>query len=102
MPKKKLPETIDECNAEIAKTEQQLRQYENRNKILERKIAIEKRKKRNHRLCLRGGYVESITPELIDMTDEEAKTFLRLILHSEEARAFLRKRAEERESKIDP
>ena len=102
MTKKKTPQTLDECNAEIARTEQQLRQYENRNKMLERKLAIEKRKERNHRLCLRGGYMESITPELIDMTDEEAKTFLRIILHSEEARAFLRKRAEERESKIDP
>lgn len=47
--------------------------------MLYRKLAIEKRKERNHRLCSRGGYMESITPELIDMTDEEAKAFLWLI-----------------------
>ena len=70
--------------------------------MLDRKLAIEKRKERNHRLCLRGGYMESITPELIDMTDEEAKAFLRIILNSETARAFLEKRAERREAENNP
>ena len=36
-----------------------------------------------------------LTPELIDMSDEEAKVFLRLILTSETAREFLKKRAVE-------
>ena len=102
MPKKKLPTTIEECNAEMELTQKKIRQYENRNKMLDRKLAIEKRKERNHRLCLRGGYMESITPELIDMTDEEAKTFLRLILNSETARAFLKKRAEGTTAEKDP
>ena len=95
MTKKKLPQTIEECNAELERTEKQLQQYENRSKMLDRRLAIEKRKERNHRLCSRGGYMEGITPELIDMSDEEAKAFLRLILTSEPAREFLRKRAEE-------
>ena len=38
---------------------------------------------------------ESIVPELITMTDEDAQTFFRLALTSEPAREFLRKRAEE-------
>ena len=95
MPKKKLPQTIEECNAELERTQKLLQQYENRNKMLNRKLSIEKRKERNHRLCSRGGYMEGITPELIDMSDEEAKVFLRLILTSEPAREFLRKRAGE-------
>lgn len=95
MTKKKIPQTIEECNAELERTQKQIRQYENRNKMLERKLAIEKRRERNHRLCLRGGYMESVTPELTGMTDEEAKVFLRLALTSEPARAFLKKRAEE-------
>lgn len=95
MSKKKPPTTIEECNAEMELTQKKIRQYENRNKMLDRKLAIEKRKERNHRLCSRGGYIEGITPELIDMSDEEAKAFLRLILTSEPAREFLRKRAEE-------
>ncbi len=95
MTKKKIPQTIEECNAELERTQKLLQQYENRNKMLDRKLSIEKRKERNHRLCSRGGYMEGITPELIDMSDEEAKAFLRLILTSEPAREFLRKRAEE-------
>ena len=102
MTKRKTPQTIEECNAEMELTQKKIRQYENRNKMLDRKLAIEKRKERNHRLCLRGGYMESITPELIDMTDEEAKAFLRIILNSETARAFLEKRAERREAENNP
>ena len=43
----------------------------------------------------RGGFIESIVPELITMTDEDAQTFFRLALTSEPAREFLRKRAGE-------
>ena len=95
MTKKKMPQTIEECNAELERTQKQLQQYENRNKILNRKLSAEKRKERNHRLCSRGGFIESIVPELITMTDEDAQTFFRLALTSEPAREFLRKRAEE-------
>lgn len=45
-------------------------------------------------LSARGGYLESIVPELIAMTDEEAKDYLYHAVHSEEAKAFLKKRAE--------
>ena len=95
MRKKKTPQTIEECNAELELTQKKIRQYENRSKMLDRRLAIEKRKERNHRLCSRGGFIESIVPELITMTDEDAQTFFRLALTSEPAREFLRKRAEE-------
>ena len=95
MPKKKLPQTIEECNAELERTQKLLQQYENRNKMLNRKLSAEKRKERNHRIFLFGGFMESIVPELITMTDEDAQTFFRLALTSEPAREFLRKRAEE-------
>lgn len=74
MTKKKTPQTIEECNAELERTQKQLQQYENRSKMLDRRLAIEKRKERNHRLCSRGGFIESIVPELITMTDEDAQT----------------------------
>ena len=95
MTKKKTPQTIEECNAELELTQKQLQQYENRNKMLNRKLSAEKRKERNHRIFLFGGFIESIVPELITMTDEDAQTFFRLALTSEPAREFLRKRAEE-------
>ena len=50
MTKKKTPQTIEECNAELERTQKQLQQYENRNKILNRKLSAEKRKERNHRI----------------------------------------------------
>ena len=102
MSKKKPPTTIEECNAEMELTQKKIRQYENRNKMLDRKLAIEKRKERNHRLCSRGGFIESIVPELITMTDEDAQTFFRLALTSEPAREFLRKRAGEATPKNYP
>ena len=95
MTKKKIPQTIEECNAELERTQKLLQQYENRNKMLNRKLSAEKRKERNHRIFLFGGFMESIVPELITMTDEDAQTFFRLALTSEPAQEFLRKRAEE-------
>ena len=49
MSKKKPPTTIEECNAEMELTQKKIRQYENRNKMLDRKLAIEKRKDSNYR-----------------------------------------------------
>ena len=95
MPKKKLPQTIEECNAELERTQKLLQQYENRNKMLNHKLSAEKRKERNHRIFLFGGFMESLVPELIAMPDEDAQTFFRLALTSEPAQEFLKKRAEE-------
>jgi len=94
MPKKKTPATIEECAAEIERAKKQLRQLENRNRMLDRKLVLEKRKARNHRLIVRGAIFESLVPEAKDMTDEEAAALLKAALQNEEARAFLRKRAE--------
>ena len=60
MTKKKTPQTIEECNAELELTQKKIRQYENRSKMLDRRLAIEKRKERNHRLCSRGGFTLSL------------------------------------------
>lgn len=40
MTKKKMPQTIEGCNAEMERTQKQIRQYENRNKMLGRKLAM--------------------------------------------------------------
>ena len=41
MPKKKLPQTIEECSAELERSQKLLQQYEIRNKILNRKLSGE-------------------------------------------------------------
>lgn len=84
MPRKQ-PTTIEECNAELELAQKSLRQYQNREKMLTRKLNVEERRIRTHRLCARGGYLESIVPGLIAMTDEEAKDYLYHAVHSEEA-----------------
>lgn len=91
MSKKKPPTTIEECNAEMELTQKKIRQYENRNKMLDRKLAIEKRKERNHRLCSRGGYLESLVPALIDMSEQEARDFLYTAVFSDKAQEFFEK-----------
>lgn len=93
MPRKQ-PTPLEECNAELEHTQKQLQQYENRNKMLNRKRSVEKRKKRNHRIFLYGGFMESIVPELKTMTEDEGKNFLYHIAKSMEAQEYLKKRAE--------
>lgn len=70
--------------------------------MLDRKLAIEKRKERNHRLCSRGGYLESLVPALIDMSEQEARDFLYTAVFSDKAQEFLRKRAGEATPKNYP
>ena len=67
---------------------------ENRNKMLNRKLSAEKRKERNHRIFLFGGFMEGIVPELKTMTEDEGKDFLYHIAKSTEAQEYLKKRAE--------
>lgn len=85
--------TREELTAEIEEGKKKIRQFENREKIIKQKLSVEERKARNHRLCKRGGFMESLVPELIAMPDEDAKAFLRLALMSEPAQEFLKKRA---------
>ena len=85
--------TREELTAEIEESKKKIRQFENREKIIKQKLSVEERKARTHRLCKRGGFMESLVPELIAMPDEDAKAFLRLALTSEPAQEFLKKRA---------
>ena len=94
--------TREELTAEIEEGKKKIRQFENREKIIKQKLSVEERKARNHRLCKRGGFMESLVPELIAMPDEDAKAFLRLALMSEPAQEFLRKRAGEATPKNYP
>ena len=94
MPKKKLPTTLEECNAELELARKQLSQYQNRTKMLERKISAELRRERNHRIYLYGGFLESIVPELKTMKEDEGKDFLYHIATGTEAQQYLKKRAE--------
>ena len=87
--------TREELTAEIEDSKKKIRQYENREKMLRQKLSREERRTRSHRLIVRGTVFESIVQEAKTMTDEEAADLLRLALTGEEARAYLKKRAED-------
>ena len=86
--------TREELQAEIEDGKKKIRQFENREKMLRQKLSKEERRTRSHRLIVRGAVFESIVPEAKTMTDEEAADLLRLALTGEEARKYLKKRAE--------
>ena len=65
-------------------------------------LCTKQRKERNHRLCSRGGYLESLVPALIDMSEQEARDFLYTAVFSDKAQEFLRKRAGEATPKNYP
>ena len=50
MTKKKPPQTIEECNAELVRTQKKIRQFENREKMLRQKLFKEERRTRRQRL----------------------------------------------------
>jgi hypothetical protein len=69
--------------------QQEIRQRENRLKELLQKQKVQERKERTHRLCERGGYLESILPESVLLTAEQFKTFLDKTLLTDFARRNL-------------
>ena len=86
--------TCEELQVEIEAGKKKIRQFENREKMLRQKLSKEERRTRSHRLIVRGAVFESIVPEAKNMTDEEAAALLRLGLTGEQAREYLKKRAE--------
>ena len=68
------PKTLDQLRAEKERAETQLAQEKHKLERLEnRKKYLEKgeRTKRTHRLCNLGGMVESVAPEVKDLTRTE-------------------------------
>ena len=80
MPKKKqgspelarLREKRDEAERKCEQAEHNLQRIENRKKYLD----DGDRKKRTHRLCVRAGALESMAPELKELTDAEFFTLM--------------------------
>ena len=76
-------------NEQIAAAQEEIRQREARLKEMMQKQKEQDRKARNHRLCERGGYLESIMPDTIPLTAEQFKTFLDKTLLTDHARRIL-------------
>ena len=78
------PKTLEQLRAEKERAETQLAQEQHKLERLEnRKKFLEQgeRKKRTHRLCNLGGTIESLAPEVKDLTRTEMTELIRPVVH---------------------
>lgn len=69
--------TIDQ---RIEAKQDEVRQLEAQIKQLIQQQRTQERKNRNHRLCKRGGLVEKLLPDLVNLSDEQFETFVDKVL----------------------
>ena len=87
------PKTLDQLQAEKEQAETQLAQEQHKLERLEnRKRYLEKgeRTKRTHRLCNLGGTVESLAPEVKDLTRTEMTELMEHIFSLSEVQRAVR------------
>jgi hypothetical protein len=76
-------------NEQIAAAQRELEQKQNRLKELTQKYKAQERRERTHRFCERHGYIESVLPEMKDLTDTEYKSFIDKTMLTDFARRIL-------------
>ena len=84
-----MPRSTKTTNEKLTTVEEQIKQLENRKKLLLQQQKTQERKARDHRLCKRGGYLEKIVPDSIPLTDEQFYQFLDKTLAGDYARRIL-------------
>ena len=75
---------LDRMKDQKEKAEQKLRYYQHREKMLERQIPELTRKARTHRLCTRGGILESFLICPGELTDDQVMELLKLSFRQKE------------------
>ena len=85
---------IDKLKAQQEKVKTEIRQLENRQKILLNRKTDAERKARTRRLIEHGAILESIFPAISNMTGEEVKAFLSAISRLTEVMRLLKKEPE--------
>ena len=60
----------------VANYDERIAQLKNQKKKEKQALKADERKARTKRLCSRHGLLESMLPEIINITDEQYKTFL--------------------------
>ena len=72
---------LERIKAEKERREKEIRQLENRQKILLNKQHVAQRRLRTHRLIERGAILEGVLPLAPDLPGEEVKAFLIALAH---------------------
>jgi hypothetical protein len=75
-------EKIEEIEARVAQM------VNEKNELLKAQKEAD-RKARDHRVCKRGGFIESVLPDIITFTDEQFKLFIRKTLTTDYAKNIL-------------
>lgn len=73
----------------IANIEEEIKQLQERKKLLQQQHNAQERKDRTKRLCRRMGLFESMLPDTIPLTDEQFKIFLEKTVATEQSRRIL-------------
>lgn len=84
-------EKIETINRNMASTEKEIRQMENRMKRLSGEQSQLERKARTRRLIERGAMLESLIPEAETLTNEQIQSILFAVFHTDIAREVLQK-----------
>ena len=81
-----MPDTskLEKLNWELEKSEKKLRKAINDEKALQHQLKQLTRKERTHRLCTRGGMLESFLQEPERLTDDDVMLLLKLIFHRQD------------------
>ena len=85
---------IEKLKNQQEKVKTEIRQLENRQKILLNRKTDAERKARTRRLIEHGAILESIFPAISDMTGEEVKAFLSVISRLPEVMRLLKNEPE--------
>ena len=88
-----MPDTskLGKLNRELEKSEKKLRKAINDEKALQHQLKQLTRKERTHRLCTRGGMLESFLQEPERLTDDDVMLLLKLIFHRQDTQDILKK-----------
>jgi len=77
--------------------EENIKKMENQKKNLMQQYKEQERKERTHRLCKRGGLLESILPDTITLSDDRFETFVKEHIASKFGSSALRRLLAEQE-----
>lgn len=82
--------SVSDINEKIAKTEEEIRQLQNKKKKLLNEKKAAERKARTRRLIERGAILESLLDQPEQYDNEQIKCLLETVLRTPQAREFLR------------
>ncbi len=88
-----MPDTskLEKLNRELEKSEKKLQKALNDEKALQHQLKKLTRSERTHRLCTRGGMLESFLQEPERLTDDDVMALLKVIFRKPDVQEMLKK-----------